>query len=146
QSWWEDSLGSPDTRQNRIDQAAGTTTLVLDTSLDAARAGAGFVIDPTTTFALTNPQHMANPQTFQSDPAAVNYTWEVGDFAYASTEDLDSTLTYQTTVVAGAWTYTETFTSNYDIRVRSANRVFFVFHTGVKIGPSQTRRCCRGIP
>ena len=116
--------GSPETRQDRIDQAAGTATLALDTSLDTLRPGTGFLIDPTATFALASPQHMASPQTFQSDPSPTNHQWEVNGYTYASVEDLESTLTYQITVVAGVWTYTETFTSSYDITTTVESEAF----------------------
>ena len=110
-SWWEESLGSPDTRGARIAQAAGAVTLALST----VSPGAGFAIDPTSTFVITSPQNIAET-TLVDDPTAATYNWEVDGTAFSSIEDTITTLVYEETVDQyGAWTYSETLTYCYTI-------------------------------
>jgi len=82
ESYWELSLGSPETTGLlHYQQSAGTTSLVLD----ARGPGAGFNIDPTATFTLASPQNV--DQTIESSPSASADSWEVDGVVYEATED-----------------------------------------------------------
>ena len=119
QAYWEESLGSPETRQARIDQAAGNTTLALST----LGPGAGYVIDPTVAFVLANPENLS--QTLGEDPAATSSQWETGGIAFAATEDTEWTLIVGATVDEfGAWTYSETYTSLYTVTTTADGELF----------------------
>ncbi len=119
EAYWEESLGSPDTRQQRIAQAAGTATLALST----AGPGNGFLIDPTGTFSLSTPANYDN--TIETDPAAASYEWETEGIAFDSLEDTESTLVIHETVDEyGAWTYSETYTLAYDITTTADEEAF----------------------
>ena len=119
QAYWEASLGSPETRQARIDQAAGATPAALS----PLGPGAGFTIDPTVAFVLANPQNYS--ASLGDDPAAITTQWETGGIAFVAVEDIAWTLVIQETVDAsGAWTYTETYTSTYDITTTADGEAF----------------------
>ncbi len=106
QAWWEESMGSPTTRQDRLAQAAGNATYMLST---------GFVVDPTTTFTLTDPE--SDSGTIPITPSTTNHQWQVDGVEYASVETTSSTLNFVETFndATGEWTYTETFTLSYVI-------------------------------
>ena len=121
--WWEESLGSPDTRQERIDQAAGD----VDLELAESTPGNGFTIDPTSAFTIPlQDRENILLTTIEDDPAAVEYEWEEDGVFYESSEDTKTTLTYAETLDSstGVWTYEEHFTSEYVITTTADGEAF----------------------
>ncbi len=109
QAWWEESMGSPDTRQDRLARATGTHTLSTDT------LSGGFVVDPTATFTPTILVDAENTSTIIS--STTNHQWQVDGVEYASVETISSTLYFKETFdeTTDEWTYIETFTLSYGI-------------------------------
>ncbi len=74
----------------------------------------GFIVNPTATFELANPENYTN--TIQTSTQPTEYEWEVDGVVYASIEETTSTLVVTKTLDAyGAWTYAEVFTTTYTV-------------------------------
>jgi len=103
--WWVEALGSPDTRQPRVEQASGAMAYTLST---------GFIVNPTATFELATPENFTD--TIESSTVPTEYEWEVDGVVYTSVESTTSTLVITKTLDAyGAWTYDEVLTTTYTV-------------------------------
>ena len=103
--WWVEALGSPEARQERIEQASGSMEYTLST---------GFIVDPTVTFTYSDAEKLPDPLPI--DTTDVEYQWEVDGVVYTSVEsttylrDIEKTLETD-----GTWTYSEVFTTTYTV-------------------------------
>ncbi len=112
--WWVEALGSPDTRQPRVEQASGTMAYTLST---------GFIVDPTATFESATPENFTD--TIESSTVPTEYEWEVDGVVYTSVEETTSTLVITKTLDAyGAWTYDEVLTTTYTVTTTMDGEAF----------------------